>query len=226
VNYYALDVSPSELDRTLNAIEDKLGDNSTVKCHPLMCTYEESPVWLKQNPVLYGRDVIVLWLGSSMANETPETIQRLLQAFKAASESSRIGKLTLLIGIDGCKDIARISRAYDLSNGLSRRFAMNGIANINSIMGYKLFDPKDWVFRGLWNSKQSRYETCLSPVRDIALDIGRQTIHLKSSELVRLIYSQKWDRGDMERISEGTGFGITKCWENPEVGYGTSLSTA
>lgn len=221
VDYYALDVSPRELYRTLDALQGKIGHDSVVKCHPLICTYEEGISWLRQASVLHGRDVYVLWLGSSMANEAPRENQRLLKAFKVASDARQIGKFTFLVGIDSCRDVDRICRAYDLGNGLSRQFVMNGITNVNTTMGYDVFDPEDWVFRGFWNSRQSRYETCLSPVCNVAVRIGPQTVHLEGGELVRLIYSQKWRREDLDRILQGTGLGITGCWSSSDVAYCT-----
>lgn len=49
VDYYALDVCPHELGRTLEGLRQKLSPNSRVKCHPLVSTYEEAIPWVAKN---------------------------------------------------------------------------------------------------------------------------------------------------------------------------------
>ncbi|CEJ92385.1 hypothetical protein VHEMI08040 [[Torrubiella] hemipterigena] len=224
VDYYALDVSATELDRSLRGLRATLGSGSTVQCHALVCTYDEGLLWLEKDPSLRGRDVTILWLGSSIANEPPRSIQRLLYAYRTASEASGVGKLQFLIGVDGCKEASRIRRAYDLPSGLNREFAMNAITSINFSMGCQVLDPKAWQFHGTWNMKSSRYETGLAPVCNAKVEVGGRTVSFRSNDVVHLIYSQKWDCQDVDDILADTKFAIQERWTSSDVAYSMDIS--
>jgi L-histidine Nalpha-methyltransferase / hercynylcysteine S-oxide synthase len=61
IDYYALDLSPKELERTLAQVP--LFKN--VSCHGLLGTYDDGREWLKQ-PFILDRPKCILHLGSSI----------------------------------------------------------------------------------------------------------------------------------------------------------------
>jgi uncharacterized SAM-dependent methyltransferase len=61
VDYYALDLSQRELERTLSHVPDF----KYVRCHGLLGTYDDGTVWLKQ-PSIVGKPKCILHLGSSI----------------------------------------------------------------------------------------------------------------------------------------------------------------
>jgi len=61
VDYYALDLSLKELERTLA----QLPDYRLVRCHGLHGTYDDGKDWLKM-PANLGRQKCILTLGSSI----------------------------------------------------------------------------------------------------------------------------------------------------------------
>lgn len=68
IDYYALDLSLTELERTL----DKVPDFKTVRCHGLHGTYDDGSAWLKTNEAA-SRPKCILTLGSSIGNFMPCT---------------------------------------------------------------------------------------------------------------------------------------------------------
>ena len=220
VDYYALDLSQKELDRTLDRLAQTMPKNSCIRCHPLLGTYEASAEWLAESRVCHDRDVTILWLGSSIANETDTEIRKLLEGFASAYSRSRIRTLQLLVGVDGSQDSTQLSRAYDLSNDLSRRFALNSLGSINRSLGYEVFDPTAWRFRGAWNPVKMQYETCLSPTTKMEIYIDGEAIELAAGDLVRVITSRKLDRLSLEKLVFGAGFSVTQSWKHGTCNYG------
>jgi uncharacterized SAM-dependent methyltransferase len=61
IDYYALDLSPKELERTLAAVPQF----QNVRCHGLHGTYDDGLAWLKSNGIA-SRPKCILTLGSSI----------------------------------------------------------------------------------------------------------------------------------------------------------------
>ena len=220
VDYYALDVCPHELDRTLEELRQKLSPNSCVKCHPLVSTYEEAIPWVASNQAFRGQTLTCLWLGSSIANETSSDIQNLLQNFNAAKHESQLANMQFIVGLDGCKDMTKIGLAYDTPDGLSRKFALNSLRHANAIIGHEAFHASDWVFRGIWDSQKPQYTTCVSPTKDVTLTVGSHVIHIPAMELVKVISSRKVGTQELKEILAPTGFVLKDTWMHSEVEYG------
>ena len=70
VDYYALDVTSSEISRSLEALSSLVQKSSLIKCHGLLGSYDDLIPWLTRNDQLVGRKVTFLWLGNSIANLT------------------------------------------------------------------------------------------------------------------------------------------------------------
>ncbi|CAI7614013.1 unnamed protein product [Penicillium glandicola] len=219
VDYYALDVCADELDRTISALRQKLSLNSCVKCHPLVSTYEDSIPWVAKNKALDSQTLTILWLGSSFANETSIEIQHLFRGFESAKNGSQLAAIQFLVGLDGCKDITKIGHAYDTPDGLSRKFALNSLEHANRWIGHEVFHAPDWVFRGIWDTTQSQYNTCVSPTKEINLVIGSQVVHIPAMELVRVISSRKIGIDQLNDTLVDTGFAVIETWMHSEVDY-------
>ncbi|KAL2007582.1 hypothetical protein VTN00DRAFT_9020 [Thermoascus crustaceus] len=223
VDYYALDVSESELDRTLNTLRQRLNNNNNntyVKCHPLVLTYEQSFSWLLNNPTLHGRDITILWLGSTIACESRQESIRLMAAFAAVKKQSQIGKLQFLIGVDGCKDPTLVSRAYDFPPGLTRKFALNCLDNANRVLSQQVFNPKDWVFQGVWDAENSHYNTRIAPTVDLTVEVKGHPIALKKGEPVSVIVSRKYGEAEVGKLVQDAGYFTAKAWKHRDMDYG------
>ncbi|KAH9967751.1 histidine-specific methyltransferase [Lactifluus volemus] len=66
---------------------------------------------------------------------------------------------TLLIGIDMCRDIPRIERAYNDTAGVSRRFILNGLKTAGRALGDEsLFPQEKWEYKTRFNVEEQRHE--------------------------------------------------------------------
>lgn len=66
IDYYALDLSLKELERTLAAVPQF----KNVRCHGLHGTYDDGLAWLKSNGIA-SRPKCILSLGSSIGTYSP-----------------------------------------------------------------------------------------------------------------------------------------------------------
>lgn len=98
VQYYALDLSFSELSRTLSEI--KHDDYKYVKCRGLHGTYNDGLAWL-QLPENQSKPRVVVFLGSSLGNFTRTEASTFLKGFAKVLVNENDA---LLIGLDACQD--------------------------------------------------------------------------------------------------------------------------
>ena len=98
--YYALDLSLSELERTLSDIPTY--DN--VRTFGLHGTYDDGLEWLKQEGNS-EKPKCIMSLGSSIGNFTREEAHGFLKGFADVLNSETD---SLLIGLDGCQDKERV----------------------------------------------------------------------------------------------------------------------
>ena len=99
VDYYALDLSLKELQRTL-AVVPRF---KHVRCHGLHGTYDDGLSWIR-SPALAARPKCVMSLGSSIGNFDRKDAASFLKQF---SDCLQYGD-TLLIGLDACNDPGKV----------------------------------------------------------------------------------------------------------------------
>ncbi|KAK1506659.1 hypothetical protein CTAM01_02991 [Colletotrichum tamarilloi] len=140
IDYYALDLSREELERTLAQVPDF----HHVKCHGLLGTYDDGREWLKQ-PSNLARTKCILSLGSSIGNFERDDAAGFLKHFSDVLTQSD----KLLIGLDGCCDPSKVYHGYNDQKGVTHAFILNGLANANEILGEEAFKLKDWEVIGI-----------------------------------------------------------------------------
>lgn len=211
VDYYALDLSLSELQRTLAEVPE--GSFQNVTCHGLHGTYDDGLEWLK-TPAIKSKTKTVLWLGSSIGNLSRSESADFLRNFTAALEPSD----AMLVAVDGCKNSERVYHAYNDREGITHQFYANGLLNANRILGRDVFELKKWEILGSYNSEIGRHEAFLSPTEDITID----NITVRHGEKVRLEEAYKYDNEDLETLWKSAGVGMVRSWTNEGLDYGKS----
>ena len=122
IEYYALDLSERELERTLAQVPSF----QRVTCHGLLGTFEDGREWLKQ-PKILDKPKCILYLGSSIGTSRsytnhPRSLACLLIIFFGPGNFDRheAGWFlrgfadvlrpsdTMLIGLDACSDAAKV----------------------------------------------------------------------------------------------------------------------
>jgi uncharacterized SAM-dependent methyltransferase len=143
VDYFALDFSYPELQRTLSLVPP--GRFRHVRCFSLLGTYDDGREWLKR-PEIKSRPKIVLSLGSTLGSLQRAETPAFLSSFCSGHADN---KASFLVGLDGCKQEARVISAYSDPDGINRRFIKNGLVRANEIMGHDAFDLEQWGCQGL-----------------------------------------------------------------------------
>ncbi len=180
VDYYALDLSLPELERTLSAVPP--GTYEHVRCHGLHGTYDDGLEWLK-NPCNAKRPKCVMWLGSSVGNfKFADACDFLRNWARALGPRD-----TMLVAVDTCQDKDKVYHAYNDSIGKTHEFVLNGLAHANRLMGKEVFKLGEWKVIGEYDVSADRHHAFVTPIRDVCID----GVAIASGERVRIEESFK-----------------------------------
>jgi L-histidine Nalpha-methyltransferase / hercynylcysteine S-oxide synthase len=194
VVYYALDLSLLELRRTFSEISAK--SYKHVQFCGLHGTYQDAQAWL-QNPSNRKRPTCVLSMGSSLGNFNRPEAAEFLAGFVVLLGPSD----SMLIGLDGCKDKDKISKAYNDSMGVTIRFYLNGLSHANTVLGYDAFKAGEWEVITTYNGALGCHQSFYAPTKDITID----GIGLYKGERILFEEAFKYDSGEREQLWRNAG---------------------
>ncbi|KIX95454.1 uncharacterized protein Z520_08971 [Fonsecaea multimorphosa CBS 102226] len=223
VDYYALDLSRCELERTLQEVSPSTFHH--VRCHGLLGTYDDGLTWLQQFEVA-SRPRVVLSLGSTLGSFTRPGAAAFFAGFAKAIDHSVNGAISIeplmVIGVDGCKNGDRVWPAYNDAESRNDQFIKNALDYANQILGRPIFHQDEWERHGEWNEKLGRHEQYLVPRKDIWFEDRC----LKAGEKVFVVSSHKYDEEDRRQLWQGAGLSLIQGWQNPDTEYGLYLLSA
>ncbi|TDZ58608.1 Ergothioneine biosynthesis protein 1 [Colletotrichum trifolii] len=201
IDYYALDLSLEELERTLAQVPKF----QHVRCHGLLGTYDDGREWLKK-PENLARKKCILSLGSSIGNFERYDAAGFLKHFSDALSPAD----TMLIGLDGCCDPAKVYHAYNDKHGVTHRFILNGLENANEILGEEAFKLEDWEVIGeyVYDEEGGRHQAFYSPVRDTYV-MGTL---IQQHERIQVEQSLKYSQLGAENLWNQAGLIETAGW--------------
>ncbi|KAL2021332.1 hypothetical protein VTK56DRAFT_7303 [Thermocarpiscus australiensis] len=159
VDYYALDLSRQELERTLA----QLPHYKHVRAHGLLGTYDDGREWLKE-PSNASTQKCILSLGSSVGNFDRSDAAAFIKTFADVLGPGD----TMLIGLDACDNPAKVYHAYNDKEGLTHEFILNGLRHANKVLGETAFVEGEWRVIGeyVFDAEGGRHQAFYSPVRD------------------------------------------------------------
>ncbi|KAK4938800.1 hypothetical protein LTR10_020807 [Elasticomyces elasticus] len=221
VDYYALDLDRSELERTLRDIKPE--EFQYVRCHGLFGSYDDGLDWLRSS-AMSSKPRCIMSLGSTLGGfDLPESAKFLSQFANLPGPPSSDGNSTLmLIGLDGCLDGKKVWSAYNDSEHRNERFIRNVMTHANRVLGQEIFRQEDWEHRGKWNAELKRHEQYLIPKKDVDFE-GHC---LRAGEEVFVVASQKYGAEERETLWQHSGLRPLKEWHTQSHGYGLHLMTA
>lgn len=193
VDYYALDLSKPELERTLEAVK---GLYQHVKCHGLFGTYDDGLAWLQQ-PCNVDRPKCILWLGSSIGNLDRTEAASFLRSFISILHGSD----TMLIGIDACQDADKVFHGYNDRLGKTHDFVLNGLIHANRLLGKNTFKLEDWQVIGEYDATAGRHHAFYSPHRDVEVE----GVVIRAGERVRIEESYKYSAAQSASLWQEAG---------------------
>ncbi|KAF2727626.1 hypothetical protein EJ04DRAFT_529296 [Polyplosphaeria fusca] len=213
VEYYAVDLSLPELNRTFSEIPTS--GYKHVKCFGLWGTYDHALSWLK-SPEVSSKPKAILWLGSSLGNFKREELPPFFTAFR---DAIGVGD-TMLVGIDSCKDPDRVFHAYNDQDGVTHEFIRNGLKNANCIMGDdSAFNLDDWEVIGEFDKQAGRHHAFVSPLKDVTVD----GVSISKGERVRIEESYKFSKEEIAALWKRTGLAEVTAWMTARGDYGLHM---
>ncbi|KAM0236340.1 hypothetical protein ACHAPO_004972 [Fusarium lateritium] len=201
IQYFALDLSLKELERTLAQVPDF----KYVSCHGLLGTYDDGREWLK-HPSLTSRSKCIIHLGSSIGNFTRDEAADFLGGFAEVLTPSD----SMIVAVDSCSNPARVYHAYNDSKGVTHQFILNGLENANEILGEEVFNPSEWKVIGeyVYDIEGGRHQAFLAPTRPTDVLGSRIMPH----ERVWIEQSLKYSEEEKTKLWKLAGLTETGYW--------------
>ncbi|KAI8332910.1 hypothetical protein BC941DRAFT_402124 [Chlamydoabsidia padenii] len=229
VIYYALDLDQHELTKSLSSLG---GQFNHVQLVGLLGTYEQGIPWLSQQYTNRGTPKVVLWLGSSIGNESRQESAVFLRRIQRTCLEP--GDLCV-IGFDRRNDPSIISKAYDDSQGVTRQFIMNGLDHVNVILGQDLFKKGDFDYDSRYQSYHGRHVAHYRAKKDLVLNYTpnndkqqqqqskkkneRLCIQVMKDELIHVEHSYKYSMEEITHVLNGAELDIVEQWMDPQHQY-------
>ncbi|KAF1955820.1 hypothetical protein CC80DRAFT_492772 [Byssothecium circinans] len=212
VEYYAVDLSLPELERTFAEVPTE--GYKHIQCFGLHGTYAHALEWLK-SPQMSARPKTILWLGSSLGNFKRHEVPPFLSGFRAAIKPGD----TMLIGIDACKNSDKVFHAYNDREKVTREFTLNGLKHANRLLGETVFNLDDWDTIGEYDVENGCHRAFVSPLKDVEID----GVRIAKGERLRIEESYKYSRKETERLWDEAGLVENSVWCNKTADYALHL---
>ena len=213
IKYYALDLSKSELERTLLGIP---GVYRFVECFGLFGTYDEGLLWL-QAPENAEKRKCVLWLGSSIGNFPKEEAAVFLRKVADCLTDDDI----CMIGVDACQDEQKVLQAYNDRHGKTHDFVRNGLDHANDLLGKHAFDQSIWNVVGEYDRAYGRHQVFLYPNADVRIE----NVIIRAGEKIHIEESNKYSASQTRDLWQAAGLKRTSAYGNDSNDYREFVST-
>ena len=136
-----------------------------------------------------------------------------------------------LVGIDGRNTPCVISKAYNDSDGLTDKFIMNGLDNINKVFGTNVFDRTQFEYLSIYNDVIGRHEAYYKSLCDQVITSGADSVEIKKDELINIEYSYKYEllsnvrysNEEVMELAHDSKFLHIKQWQDKSGRYGLNL---
>ncbi|CAO1621707.1 unnamed protein product [Sympodiomycopsis kandeliae] len=233
VQYYALDLDKSELERTLQDLRVQLAGNNSnnqqhawsildgkVGIHGMWATYDQGLQYIGQGGLdkqAQGKRCF-LWLGSSIGNFERRDAAEFLKT--TADTALRSGD-TMLIGIDRRNSPKAVELAYHDTQGVTTSFIMNGLDHADRVLrsgGHnkqeeKILDSSKFEYCDRYNVVEGRHESYYrSKVEQhLSLPDGSQ-IDLEEGELIHIERSYKYSERETLDALDHAGLRVVQKW--------------
>lgn len=208
IDYYALDLSLQELERTLSDIPRF----QHVRCHGLHGTYDDGLAWLTagQNA---SRPKCIMSLGSSIGNFHRHEAASFLAGFANILGPSD----SMIVGLDACYDAKKVYHAYNDREGLTHQFILNGLVHANQILGETVFDIRDWEVEGEFvvNKSGGHHQAFYVPKKDVVA-CG---VKLHKGERVQVEQSLKYSPEECAVLWQKAGLKEVGMWSASNEPY-------
>lgn len=164
--------------------------------------------------------LLVLWLGSSIGNLTPDEAQSFLTAVRERLDPED----RFLVGTDLVKDAATLEAAYDDAAGVTRAFTLNLVERIARELGGDL-DPANFGYETRWDAENERIESHLvvkrthtARIADVNLEVA-----FTAGEQIHTEYAHKYTEASFGAMAEQAGFELVQGWTDSQGLFRSNL---
>ncbi|GAD93030.1 oxidoreductase [Paecilomyces variotii No. 5] len=219
IDYYALDLSSSELATTLDNVP--IDRFHHVRFAGLHGTFDDGLQWLKETPEIRDRPHCILLLGLTIGNFSRQNAASFLQSIAYHALSTNPAQSSILVTLDSCKEPTKVLRAYT-SPGVVP-FALSALKYANTLLRPEdaelaegpTFNIDDWYFLSEWNYVLGRHEASLIPQsKNITLGPPLQSIVVSREEKIRFGCSYKYNRAEKEELFGSAGLAEAAAWSD------------
>ncbi|WP_332677655.1 ergothioneine biosynthesis protein EgtB [Brevundimonas sp.] len=141
--------------------------------------------------------------GSTIGNLEPgEAV-----AFLKAARSLLGDDALFVLGVDLVKEPEVLIAAYDDAAGVTAAFNRNLLVRANRELGSD-FDVDAFAHRAVWSPAESRMEMHLEATRDMAVNLGGETVRFIRGETIHTENSRKFTEEAVRRLAEAAGWSV------------------
>lgn len=197
--YYPIDISGNIIRHLQDTLPEQLPG---LDVQGLNGEYMEMLARSGQTP---GRARVVMFMGSSIGNFTPEEAMGFLSEVR---RQLRPGDF-LLIGFDLQKNPRLILDAYNDRQGFTRDFNLNLLTRINRELDAD-FQRQDFLHYPTYDPSTGACKSFLISLRDQAVHIGGSVIRFRKDEPIYMEISQKYTPDGIRELAARCGFAPVK----------------
>ncbi len=152
---------------------------------------------------------LIVFLGSSFGNFDYEHGLTFLQKINSSMKNDDL----FLIGLDLVKDNSMLERAYNDSQGITRKFNLNVLSRINSELDSD-FNISKFAHHTFYNEYKNRVEIYLRSLENQTVKIPKagMVLQIKQDELIHTENSYKYTIPKIKEIFSMSGFRIKDMW--------------
>jgi L-histidine N-alpha-methyltransferase len=215
VTYYPIDVSQTALDEARSRLEAELPE---VTVEPIVADYTEG---MRQNNTVQSGRRLVLYIGSSIGNFSPEDAVEVLRGVRAQLSPGDC----LLLGTDMVKDAQMLHEAYDDAAGVTARFNMNVLTRINRELEGN-FNLRLFRHQARWNARESRVEMHLESLlaQKVAIRALDLEVRFLRGETIHTENSYKFTDESVLELLTRAGFRLRQQWSDADKWFTVYLA--
>jgi L-histidine N-alpha-methyltransferase len=214
LTYCPIDISAEHLRSTAAELER---DYPALQVNPLALPYSDALAKLEEER---PEAKLILWLGSSIGNYSPEQSRVFINSLVRVMEKHD----RFLIGADLVKDNAVLEAAYADSQGITAAFNRNLLERFNRELGAN-FRPQQFRHVAIYNENEQRIEmhlesTCRQSIIINHLDLE---IEFGPGERIHTENSYKYKMSDINALAEDCQLRIFQQWTDNDGKFSLSL---
>ena len=123
-----------------------------------------------------------------------------------------------IIGVDLKKEVKRLLRAYDDSEGITAAFNLNLLERMNRELAAD-FDADLFRHESRWNEAESAVEMHLVSRAEQSVSIGQRLFTFEVGETIHTESSRKYDVPGFATLVQANGWRVGRVWQDPDRAF-------